>query len=577
MNIRELVSQKVSAAMSIAGIPSNFTANVIISKNAQFGDYQANGTMAAAKAMRRPPRDLAAEIVSYLKLDGIADKVEVAGPGFINISLSSEFLSSLAFDIAKDPRLGIPQAEQADTVVVDYSAPNLAKEMHVGHLRSSIIGDAQVRLMEFLGHHVIRQNHIGDWGTQFGMLIAELEEALTGDDALSFELKDLETFYQRSKAHFDADPAFATKSRDYVVRLQSGDAQVLALWKRFIDLSMHHAEEIYQLLNVSLTRKDVQGESAYNADLPVLVKELKDQNLAVESEGALVVFLDELADKDGNPSPVIIQKQGGGFLYATTDLAAIRYRTNTLKADRVLVFTDARQALHFKQIFLVAEKAGFSTPNAKLEHCPFGMMLGQDGKPFKTRSGGVVKLADLLKEAIERSEALVMTKNPDLDADTQADVARKVAIGAVKYADLSKTRTHDYVFNWDAMLSFEGNTAPYLQYAYTRIQSIARKANASTDVAPLILETAQERALAIKLIQFEEALEQVNREAQPHIICTYLYDLASLFMSYYEHCPILKPEVPEPIKNSRLTLNAATARTLQLGLDLLGIEVMEQM
>jgi arginyl-tRNA synthetase len=577
MNIRELVSQKVSAAMSIAGIPSNFTANVIISKNAQFGDYQANGTMAAAKAMRRPPRDLAAEIVSYLKLDGIADKVEVAGPGFINISLSSEFLSSLAFDIAKDPRLGIPQAEQADTVVVDYSAPNLAKEMHVGHLRSSIIGDAQVRLMEFLGHHVIRQNHIGDWGTQFGMLIAELEEALTGDDALSFELKDLETFYQRSKAHFDADPAFATKSRDYVVRLQSGDAQVLALWKRFIDLSMHHAEEIYQLLNVSLTRKDVQGESAYNADLPVLVKELKDQNLAVESEGALVVFLDELADKDGNPSPVIIQKQGGGFLYATTDLAAIRYRTNTLKADRVLVFTDARQALHFKQIFLVAEKAGFSTPNAKLVHCPFGMMLGQDGKPFKTRSGGVVKLADLLKEAIERSEALVMTKNPDLDADTQADVARKVAIGAVKYADLSKTRTHDYVFNWDAMLSFEGNTAPYLQYAYTRIQSIARKANASTDVAPLILETAQERALAIKLIQFEEALEQVNREAQPHIICTYLYDLASLFMSYYEHCPILKPEVPEPIKNSRLTLNAATARTLQLGLDLLGIEVMEQM
>ena len=578
MNIRELLSQKVRQAMTAAGIPESCPASVTISKNAQFGDYQANGAMAAAKAMKRAPRDIAAEIISHLDLEGIADQVDIAGPGFINIKLSSVYLSQLALDIAIDPRLGIPQVSQPDTVVVDYSAPNLAKEMHVGHLRSSIIGDAQVRLMEFLGHTVIRQNHIGDWGTQFGMLIAELEEALSGDDALGFELKDLETFYQRSKAHFDADPEFANKSRDYVVRLQSGDTQVLALWKRFIDLSMHHAEDIYEQLNVSLSRKDVQGESAYNADLPVLVEELKNQGLAVESEGAQVVFLDELSDKDGNPSPVIIQKQGGGFLYATTDLAAIRYRTKTLKADRVMVFTDARQALHFKQIFLVAEKAGFSTDKAELIHCPFGMMLGQDGKPFKTRSGGVVKLADLLKEAVERSEALVASKNPDLDGDIQAEVARKVAIGAVKYADLSKTRTHDYVFNWDAMMSFEGNTAPYLQYAYTRIQSIARKANVTGDVtATIILDTAQERALSVKLIQFEEALEQVNREAQPHIICTYLYDLASLFMSYYEHCPILKTGVPDDIKASRLTLNAATARTLKIGLDVLGIEVMEQM
>lgn len=578
MNIRELLSQKVRQAMTAAGIPESYSASVTISKNAQFGDYQANGAMAAAKAMKRAPRDIAAEIISHLDLVDIAEQVDIAGPGFINIKLSVPYLSQLALDIAKDPRLGIPKVPEAQTVVVDYSAPNLAKEMHVGHLRSSIIGDAQVRLMEFLGHSVIRQNHIGDWGTQFGMLIAELEEALSGDDALGFELKDLETFYQRSKAHFDADPEFAAKSREYVVRLQSGDPQVLALWKRFIDLSMHHAEEIYQQLNVSLTRKDVQGESAYNADLPVLVQELKDQGLAVESEGAQVVFLDELSDKDGNPSPVIIQKQGGGFLYATTDLAAIRYRTKTLNADRVLVFTDARQALHFKQIFLVAKKAGFSTENAELTHCPFGMMLGQDGKPFKTRSGGVVKLADLLKEAVERSEALVASKNPDLDTDVKAEVARKVAIGAVKYADLSKTRTHDYVFNWDAMLSFEGNTAPYLQYAYMRIQSIARKANARGDsTAAIILDTAQERALSVKLIQFEEALEQVNREAQPHIICTYLYELASLFMTYYEHCPILKAGVPDDIKASRLTLNAATAQTLKVGLDVLGIEVMEQM
>lgn len=579
MNIRDLLNSKVQEAMIKAGIPESCTPIIALGKNPQFGDYQANGAMAAAKLLKQSPRDVAANIIGCLNLDGIASKIDIAGPGFINIKLDTTFLAETAKAASHTPDLGIKKTSHPETVVVDYSAPNLAKEMHVGHLRSSIIGDAQVRLMEFLGHKVIRQNHIGDWGTQFGMLIAELEEQLSSDDALSFKLKDLETFYQRSKAHFDADEIFASKSRDYVVRLQSGDKKVLELWQKFIDLSLSHAEEIYQQLNVTLTREDVRGESAYNADLPLLVAELQQKGFVVEDAGAQVAFLNEFADKDGNPSVVIVQKQGGGYLYSTTDLAAIRYRQNQLKADRVLYFTDARQALHFKQIFTLARNAGFANEQIELQHCPFGMMLGKDGKPFKTRSGGVVKLSDLLSEAIERAERLVKEKNPELSIDVHREVSRKVAIGAVKYADLCKTRTNDYVFDWDSMLSFEGNTAPYLQYAYTRIQSIFKKA----DIKPediqfdIFLVMEQERALALKALQFEEVLEQVNRDVLPHVICSYLYELASLYMTYYEACPILKDGVAESERNSRLQLNHVVAETLRIGLDLLGIEVMEQM
>ncbi|MCG8612347.1 MAG: arginine--tRNA ligase, partial [Pseudomonadales bacterium] len=460
-----------------------------------------------------------------------------------------------------------------------YSAPNLAKEMHVGHLRSTIIGDAQARLMTFFGHNVVRQNHIGDWGTQFGMLTAELEETLQGEDMSNFQLKDLESFYQQSKKHFDEDPEFADKARDYVVKLQGGDENVLKLWQQFIDLSLQHSEELYDKLNVSLTRNDVYGESAYNNDLPVLVKDLQDKGLVQEDNGAQVAFLDELADKEGNPSVVIVQKQGGGYLYATTDLAAIRYRVNTLNADRVLYFIDSRQSLHMKQVFTLARKAGFAPDDLELTHCAFGTMMGEDGKPFKTRSGGVVKLADLLDEAIERAGTLVADKNPDLESAERADIARKVAIGAVKYADLSKTRTNDYIFSWDAMLSFEGNTAPYLQYAYTRIQSIFRKAGVTPDSisGPIVLSAPQERALGVKLAQFEEMLDQVNREALPHLVCNYLYDLASLYMSFYEHCPVLKDNVTPEDRDSRLKLCALTAATLKIGLDLLGIEVMDIM
>lgn len=579
MNIRELLNQKVLNAMAAVGVPDHLPALIAPGKKVGFGDYQANCAMGAAKAMGTNPRELAGKIVAALELDGIAEKLEIAGPGFINIDLKPEWLGEQIAKAQSDARLQVEQASNPQTVVIDYSGPNLAKEMHVGHLRSTIIGDSLARLLEFQGHKVIRQNHVGDWGTQFGMLIAELEEQLgaKGDGAMA--LKDLEVFYQQAKKHFDDDEAFANKAREYVVRLQSGDAQMLKLWEQFKTISLHHSTEIYQQLNVTLTDADVRGESFYNNDLAPVVKELQDQGLAVESDGAQVVFLQELADKEGNPSPMIIQKQGGGFLYATTDLAALRYRVNTLQANRIMYFIDARQSLHMQQVFTLSRKAKFVDDSVSLEHLAFGTMMGSDGKPFKTRTGGTVKLAELLTEAVERATTLVSEKNTELSAVEVAEIGRKVGIGSVKYADLCKTRTNDYVFSWDSMLSFEGNTAPYLQYAYTRVQSIFRKAGVSPESLSnaIVIGTEQEKTLAIKLLQFSEVLDQVAREAMPHLLCTYLYEIASLYMSFYEACPILKEGIAPEIRDSRLRLCHLVAKTIAQGLDLLGIEVMEKM
>ncbi|MEJ2406238.1 MAG: arginine--tRNA ligase [Candidatus Thiodiazotropha sp.] len=579
MNIRALLQERVRQVMSEIGIPARFNAHVAPSKNAKFGDYQANGAMAAAKAMGSNPRELAQVICNKLPLNGIAEKAEVAGPGFINIYLSQTWLATLLSEAIRDPRLAIPRKSQPDCVVLDYSSPNLAKEMHVGHLRSTIIGDSIARILEFSGDKVIRQNHVGDWGTQFGMLIAELEDKMGEGDSVELALKDLEQFYQASKRRFDADASFADRAREYVVRLQSGNAGVLKLWNQFRAVSLSHSETIYRLLNVTLNESDVRGESTYNDDLAILVGELKNRGLARQSDGAQVVFLEELPGKDGNPSPVIVQKKDGGYLYATTDLAALRYRSKVLNADRVLYFTDDRQSLHMKQVFTVAEIAGFVPESMRLEHCAFGKMLGEDGKPFKTRTGATVKLAELLEEAVVRAAEVVKNKSPDLSSEEMAEVSRKVGIGAVKYADLSKTRTNDYVFDWKAMLNFEGNTGPYLQYAYTRIASIFRKAELDLDLFPteIQLNEAQERELALKLMRFSETIVQVVEDAYPHVLCNYLYELSSLFMRFYEACPILKPGIEEPTKLSRLQLSKATAMTLQTGLDLLGIEVMEKM
>jgi len=578
MNLHTLLLAKFKAALTAIGAPVGTPAPLSRSTRVGFGHYQFNGAMALSKVLKQNPRDIAQKIVDSVELDDEAEKLEVAGPGFINIYLKPEWLAQQLQVANADSRLGI-ESEQQQTVVVDYSAPNLAKEMHVGHLRSTIIGDAVAKTLEFLGHKVIRQNHMGDWGTQFGMLLAHLNDRLDSNEVAETALSDLEDFYRAAKVRFDNEEGFADRARDNVVKLQGGDAQCMQLWQNFIDVSIAHSEEVYNKLNVSLKRSDVMGESAYNNDLAATVAELKAAGIVVESQGAQVAFLEEMADKEGNPAAYIVQKSGGGYLYSTTDQAAIRYRNGVLKADRTLIFTDVRQALHFKQTEIVARNAGFINAQQSYEHCPFGMMLGSDGKPFKTRTGGTVKLAELLEEAIERAEILIDKRESDLSVQQRKIIADKVGIGAVKYADLSKNRTTDYVFNWDSMLSFEGNTAPYLQYAYARVQSIFRKAHVD-DVnlqADIQLEEVQEQLLAVKLMQYVEAIKQVSSEATPHVLCTYLYELSSLFMSFYEACPILKEGIDEQTKNSRLMLAQLTAKTLQSGLDLLGIETMEKM
>lgn len=573
MSLKNTLNSRFKTAMQALNIPSECTPLLNISGKPQFGDYQANGAMGAAKHLKTNPRDLAQKILDQVDLSEIAEKTEIAGPGFINITLKNDYIANCLKDCLDKPTV------QSNIVVVDYSAPNLAKEMHVGHLRSTIIGDAIARALEYQGHQVIRQNHMGDWGTQFGMLIAELELQLSQGEQAELALSDLEVFYQQSKIHFDADPDFADTARAYVVKLQSGDANCLKLWQQFIDVSVAHNSEIYKQLNVGLTAEHIKPESAFNDDLQMIVEDLIQKQLAIESDGAKVVFLNELADKNGDPSPMIVQKSGGGFLYATTDLAALKYRADILNVDRVLYFIDARQSLHMKQVFATSRKANYVSDSVSLEHHAFGTMMGSDGKPFKTRTGGTVKLADLLVEAVERAEKLVREKNSDLNEEEITTIARKVGIGAVKYADLSKTRTNDYIFDWDSMLSFEGNTAPYLQYAYTRISSIFRKADIQLKdfSAKLIIAQTQEKQLALKLLQFNEVINQVAIDCYPHSLCNYLYELSSLFMTFYEHCPILKSDIAPEIAQSRLQLCAYSASILKKGLDLLGIETMEKM
>ncbi|EDB2568826.1 arginine--tRNA ligase [Salmonella enterica] len=577
MNIQALLSEKVSQAMIAAGAPADCEPQVRQSAKVQFGDYQANGMMAVAKKLGMAPRQLAEQVLTHLDLSGIASKVEIAGPGFLNIFLEPAFLAEQVQQALASDRLGVSQPTR-QTIVVDYSAPNVAKEMHVGHLRSTIIGDAAVRTLEFLGHHVIRANHVGDWGTQFGMLIAWLEKQQQ-ENAGDMALADLEGFYRDAKKHYDEDEAFAERARNYVVKLQSGDTYFREMWRKLVDITMTQNQITYDRLNVTLTRDDVMGESLYNPMLPGIVADLKAKGLAVESEGATVVFLDEFKNKEGDPMGVIIQKKDGGYLYTTTDIACAKYRYETLHADRVLYYIDSRQHQHLMQAWTIVRKAGYVPDSVPLEHHMFGMMLGKDGKPFKTRAGGTVKLADLLDEALERARRLVAEKNPDMPADELEKLANAVGIGAVKYADLSKNRTTDYIFDWDNMLAFEGNTAPYMQYAYTRVLSVFRKADIDEQAlasAPVIISEDREAQLAARLLQFEETLTVVAREGTPHVMCAYLYDVAGLFSGFYEHCPILSAE-NDAVRNSRLKLAQLTAKTLKLGLDTLGIETVERM
>ena len=549
-------------------------------KDKNHGDFATNIALMLAKPAGMKPRDLAEKLIAALPADNAVAKVEIAGPGFINFFQADDWLTGLLDQALADEHLGVARPAQAQTVVVDYSSPNLAKEMHVGHLRSSIIGDAVVRTLEFLGHKVVRQNHVGDWGTQFGMLLAYLEEQKSeeSDTELSRELGDLEGFYRAAKQRFDESDAFATRARSLVVKLQAGDEDCLALWREFNSVSLSHCQAVYDRLGVSLTPADVRGESAYNDDLAQVVSDLDAKGLLSEDQGAQCVFMDEFKNKEGAPLPVIVKKADGGYLYATTDLAALRYRAGTLHADRMLYFVDQRQALHFQQIFSLAKRAGFVPENTELEHMGFGTMNGPDGRPFKTRDGGTVKLIDLLDEAEQRAYTLVRDKNPELDDPALRTIAHAVGIGAVKYADLSKNRSSDYIFNFEQMLSFEGNTAPYLLYAYTRVASVFRKAGLDmADVnGDFLLQEEAEQALAARLVQFGEVLESVAEKGLPHLLCSYLYDVAGLFSTFYEHCPILSGD-NEALKQSRLKLAALTARTLKQGMELLGLSPLERM
>lgn len=577
MNIQSFLSDKFSQAMQLAGTKSPIEPLIKQSSKKQFGDYQVNGIMSAAKKLGINPRQFAEQVLSNIDLGNMIEKMDIAGPGFINLFLNKNWLANQATSAFKSQTLNLTLADKPQTIVVDYSAPNIAKEMHVGHLRSTIIGDATVRTLSFLGHHVIRANHVGDWGTQFGMLIAYLEKM--NNEHGDFALADLEGFYRAAKQHYDEDPVFAEKAREYVVKLQGGDEYCKTLWKKLIDITMSQNNAIYQRLNVTLSDNDIMGESLYNPMLADIVNDLIQQGIATEDDGAIVVYLDEFKNKDGEKMGVIIRKRDGGFLYTTTDIAAVKYRYQTLHADRILYYIDSRQHQHLQQVWLIAKKAGYIPDSLKLEHHMFGMMLGKDGKPFKTRSGDTVKLSMLLDEAVKRTKELILNRDhTHLSEQERDEIINTIAIGAVKYADLSKNRTTDYVFDWDNMLALDGNTAPYLLYAYTRVVSIFRKVNIDpkTLQGNISITNENEHALVTRLLQFDEAITTVAREGTPHILCAYLYDIANLFSSFYENSPILNAD-NENTKLSRLMIADLTARTLKTGLTMLGINTVEKM
>ncbi len=576
-NIKHRLEELLSAAIDQATGLSGSNANVIYATRPEFGDYQANGVMAVAKRAKTNPRELAVKVLAAIPENELIARAEIAGPGFINLFLVDDYLTRWGEHYGQSEQSLIEPVAAPQRIVVDYSSPNLAKEMHVGHLRGTIIGDCLVRVLEASGHEVIRQNHVGDWGTQFGMLIAHMESLQTENDKLSLQLSDLETFYREAKQRFDNEPGFAETARNYVVKLQGGDADCLKAWRVFIDTSLGHCESVYELLGVTLSRADLKPESFYNPQLAHIIQTLDDKGLLSVSEGAKCVFMDEFTGKEGAPLPTIVQKSDGGYLYATTDLAAIEYRAGTLKADRVLYVVDARQSLHFQQVFAIARKAGMAPESCSLEHIAYGMMMGEDGKPFKTRSGDNVKLVDLLEESVRRAHTIVSEKNPTLDDETRTQIAGVVGISAVKYSDLSKNRTSDYVFDWSTMLSFEGNTAPYMLYAFARIKSILRKdevGELASDAA-LQITAEEERKLILKNLQFQETILVVAQEGLPNYLSAYLYELAGLFMRFYEACPVLKAE--PAVRASRLKIVNLTAKTLDKGLTLLGLNTLEKM
>jgi arginyl-tRNA synthetase len=563
------VGARLSAAIE-AAFGADYANEDAVLRPSQHADAQANAAMGLGKRVGQAPRDVAETILANATLDDLCERTEIAGPGFINLWIRPEVLAAAVVAVADDDHCGVTLAANPECVVIDYSSPTITKEMHVGHLRSTIIGDALVRTLEFLGHSVIRQNHYGDWGTNYGSLLERyIERRDAGDEPT---LDDLNEFYKEADALFNAERGFASRARARTVALQAGDPDTLAVWRRFVETAHAHNVAIYDRLGVKLTDDDLMPESAYNDMLADVVAELEERGVAVLDAGALCIFV------EGFEAPLIIRYSAGGFSYGANDMAAIRYRARDLGGTRLLYVVDSRQLQHLRQVILAAEKAGWLTPPAHAEHVNFGSVLGKDGRPLKSRSGETPKLSEMLDEAVERATAVINEKNPELDGDTRSAVARAVGIGAVKYADLSSERVKDYTFDLDRMVAFDGNTGPYLQYAHARIQSIFRRAEMTPESiagAAVVIEVPQERALAIALLGFGEAVNAVADGCIPHKLCTYLFELAQAFTAFYEACPVLKAD--DATRDSRLVLCAATAATLRTGLDLLGIDAPEQL
>ena len=542
-------------------------------------DAQVNGSLALAKQLGKTPREIAQLVLDEADLSSVCSSVEIAGPGFINITFAPEFLAAELARAAADPRLGVSSATKTQPVVIDYSAPNVAKEMHVGHLRSTVIGDAIVRMLEFVGHKVIRENHIGDWGTPFGMLIEHLIDLGETEAANELSVGDLDSFYKQARAKFDANDEFKERARARVVLLQGGDVETLRMWKLLVGESTRYFDRVYRSLDVLLTADDIMGESAYNHLLAQVVERLDAAKMLETSDGAEVVFVDGFVNRDNEPLPLIIRKTDGGYNYATSDLACVIDRVERLGATVILYIVGAPQAQHLEMVGVVSRKAGWVPVSTQMVHVAFGNVLGSDRKILKSRSGEVVKLDALLTEAVERAKDAVRAKNPDWSDAQHSAIAKQVGIGAIKYADLSTDRIKDYVFDWERMLSFDGNTSPYLQYAHARICSIFRKAGVERSsvrgLTPLV-EHQAERALVLRLLQFDTAVWDTLDKYSPHRLCTYLYDLASEFSAFYEHCPVMRASNDEQ-RTSRLALCDFTARVMSQGLALLGIETPEQM
>jgi arginyl-tRNA synthetase len=572
---QQVLGRLMSHALTAAFGPDFADADPVI-RPSQFADYQANVALPLAKRLNRPPRDVAAELASHLGDSEVIEKIEVSGPGFLNLTLRDDWIAAQAAEQLDSPQLGVSRADPAEKIVVDYSAPNVAKEMHVGHLRTTIVGDSIARVLEYLGHVVIRANHIGDWGTQFGLLLEHLLDV--GEEAAYAQLAagEINAFYQAAKVTFDTDPSFAERSRRRVVALQAGDPETLRLWGMLVNDTRQYYNAIYARLGVTLTDADLAPESFYNPMLGSVCDELQAEGVAVISDGALCAFPPGFTGRDGSPLPLILRKSDGGYGYGTTDMAAIRYRIRDLRANCIIYVVGAEQAQHFEMVFAVARQAGWLTESVGAEHAAIGMVTGADRKRFRTRSGGSVKLIDLIDEAVGRAEEVIKDRYDD--PELRGQIAEAVGIGALKYADLSVARESGYVLDFDRMLALTGNTGPYLQYATARIRSIFRRAgiDPAASTGPIRLTEDAERALALRLLGFGSAISQVSEMAEPHKLAAFLFEAASAFTTFYESCPVLQA-ADEPTRRSRLALSALTLRVLLAGLDLLGIPVPERM